>query len=371
MRELSQNSETGLYRSPPPLTLCPSRESRWKCEASRGGSLSPWEKSGMKGRRKPPILSRTTIFGPRRLSSLPPGFCHLLTGLMVLAALLGCVPQQGASSGKVAQTVQSHYRMGINYLNEGKSPQAIKELLTAQSLATNNADVEHALGLAFQQKGLYDKAVEQYQKALTIDPKLTEARNNMGTALLALGKYDEAIEQFEICMKDPAYTTPEKAAYNLGVAYFKKEDLDRAIEQYQKAIALSADNPNAMYNLAFCLEKRKNFAQALEYYKKALAADSSFKEAHYRMALIYEEQSNPTAAITKLNKVLELDPDHLPAQFRMGMIFLKQGSVEKALKRLETVARADPGSALGKEAIQEIAHINRDKFKGIPKQSLR
>jgi type IV pilus assembly protein PilF len=156
----------------------------------------------------PAILARSTKFGPCTLSRPPLSVYHLLIGLMVLGALLSCVPQQGASPGKVAKTIHAHYRMGINYLNEGKSPQAIKELLTAQSLATNNADVEHALGLAFQQKGLYDKAVEQYQKALKIDPKLTEARNNMGTAFLALSKYDKAIEQFEICMKDPGYSTP-------------------------------------------------------------------------------------------------------------------------------------------------------------------
>ena len=178
--------------------------------------------------------------------------------LLVAGLMLGCVPQQNTPLGKVDKTSQVHYQMGLNYLNEGKTPQALQELLTAQKLSPVNADVEHALGLAYQQKGLYEKAVEQYQKAMKLQPKLTEARNNLGTAYLALSKYDAAIVEFEQCLKDPTYTTPEKAAYNLGVAYFQKQDLDKAIEYYDKAVLLNPENPQTLYNLAFCHESKKN-----------------------------------------------------------------------------------------------------------------
>ena len=94
----------------------------------------------------------------------------------VAAGMCGCVPRTNSSKADVQKEVQLHYQMGINYLGEGKTPQAIKELLSAQALASSNADIEHALGLGYQQKGLYDKAVEQYRKALKLEPKLTEAR---------------------------------------------------------------------------------------------------------------------------------------------------------------------------------------------------
>jgi type IV pilus assembly protein PilF len=184
--------------------------------------------------------------------------CGLLClASIVLVTVLGCVPQGFTGSEEIRKTAEAHYQIGINYLGEGKTPQALKEFLAAQALSPKNADIEHALGLAYQQKGLTDQAIQQYNMALNLDPKLTEARNNLGTALLMKGQYDEAIAQFELCLKDNLYATPDKAAYNLGLAYYKKKDLDKSVQYYQKAVQLKGDNVNAMYNLAYILEEKR------------------------------------------------------------------------------------------------------------------
>ncbi|MBM3301392.1 MAG: tetratricopeptide repeat protein, partial [Deltaproteobacteria bacterium] len=131
-----------------------------------------------------------------------------IVGLIVAAGMIwGCVPQQTTSKESVEKESQAHYQVGVQYLSEGKSGQALQELTAAQALTPGNADIEHALGLAYQHKGLYDKAIEHYKKALELTPKLTEARNNLGTVHLAKGEYQEAIRLFEECVKDPLYST--------------------------------------------------------------------------------------------------------------------------------------------------------------------
>jgi type IV pilus biogenesis/stability protein PilW len=292
---------------------------------------------------------------------------------IALAALMlwGCIPQQTAVPGSGKKDVNAHYQMGVTYMSEGKSPQAIKELLEAQKLSSRNADIEHALGLAYQQKGLPEQAVEQYKKALDIDPKLTEARNNLGTAYLASGKLDEAAAEFEQCLKDKNYATPEKAAYNLGVVYFNKKDIDKAIEYYQKAVSLRDDNSNAYYNLGYCQEEKKALPKALEYYKKAASLDSSFKEAYYRMGVIYQEQQDYPKVLESLKKAVEIDPDYLAAHLLMGKTYLKVGNTEMARRKLDIVAKTDPGGELGKEALltlNEMAPLKQAKSKGTGKQ---
>jgi type IV pilus biogenesis/stability protein PilW len=273
---------------------------------------------------------------------------------MVPLMLLGCVPYDFTGSDDGRKTSEVHYQVGINYLGEGKTPQAIKEFLSAQALSPKNPDIEHALGLAYQQKGLNDEAIEQYKKALYLDPKLTEARNNLGTVLLTKGLYDDAIAQFEFCMKDQSYTTPEKAAYNIGLAYYKKKEIDKSIEYYQKAVQLRADNVNAIYNLAYIFEEKKDFPRALEYYRKVVTMEPSFKEAHYRLGMLYEQQGELPKAMESFQKAVDIDQNYLVAHLRLGTILLKSGNPEKGLKSLELVAKGDPEGELGKRAVAEL-----------------
>ncbi|MCA1960036.1 MAG: tetratricopeptide repeat protein [Desulfomonile sp.] len=292
--------------------------------------------------------------------------------LTLLMGGVGCVPQSGGTSGQeLKKKAAIFYETGVKYLGEGKTPQAIKELTEAEKLSPDNADIQHALGLAFQQKGDYDKAQEQYEKTLKMDPRLTEARNNLGTIFLVKGKFEEAISQFEQCVKDPGYSTPDKAWYNLGIAHFHKKDIDKAIYNYERALQVQSDNINAMFNLGFCHETKEDYAKALAYYRNVLKIDPSFKDALLRVGIILEKTKQYREAIQSVKKALDQDPDFLPAHLQMGILHARLGNVPEAMKKLDFVTKADPKGPLGQKAGEEMRLINSDKFKGIPKESLR
>jgi type IV pilus biogenesis/stability protein PilW len=304
----------------------------------------------------------------------------MLVLLCTVSFVWSCVPLANTTSPEAQKTLDVHYQLGIKYLAEGKTPQAMKEFMTAQAISAKNSDVEHALGLAYQQKGLYDQAIFQYQKAITLDPKLTEARNNMGTAYLSKGMYKEAMAEFEECLNDTSYGTPDKAAYNLGFAYLKQDNLDKAIEYYQKAIQLNSENPNPFYYLGLCYQQKENFPTAIENYKKVVALDESFQDTYFRLGTLYEKQNNQAKAMAALKKAVELDSSNLTALLRLGIVMLRLGQTDEGLKSLELVAKGDESGALAKEATQEIDRVkagskfngskfNGSKFKGIPKVS--
>lgn len=310
----------------------------------------------------------------------PKGTGRLLRRLISVSAVIigllvggvSCVPQSGGTSEQeLKKKAAIFYETGVKYLGEGKTPQAIKELTEAEKLSPTNADVQHALGLAFQQKGDYDKAQEQYEKTLKMDPKLTEARNNLGTIFLVKGKFDEAIAQFEQCVKDPAYSTPDKAWYNLGVAYFHNKDIDKAIYNYERALRIQSDNINPMFNLGFCHETKEDYSKALPYYRQVLKIDPAHKETLLRVGIVLEKTKQYGEAIQSVKKALSTDPDFLPAHLQMGILLIRIGNVAEAIKKLDLVRKADPKGPLGQKAEEEIKLVNADRFKGIPKESLR
>jgi superkiller protein 3 len=286
--------------------------------------------------------------------------------IIALVVLPACVPQFTKKSAEMQKMVETHYDAGVTYLNDGKTPQALKELLEAQRMAPDNANVMHALAMAYQQKGLYDESRQHYLKAIALDPKLTEARNNLGTLYLIRSEFDQAIVEFETCLKDPEYLTPEKALYNLGVAYFNKKDLDKSIHYYDRSLQIMPDQINALHNVGFCYELKKDFAQAANYYKRALAVEPDFKEALFRLGTVRMEQADYTDAVKHFRKALKLDPDYLPALYQLGRALVKAGDPKEGANMLEEVAQKDPQGELGKKAAQELSLIKVDKFRGIP-----
>ena len=299
--------------------------------------------------------------------------CWKILSLPVAAILLwSCVAQKASTSPDTKKKLDTHYQLGITYIAEGKTPQAVKELMAAQALSPENADVEHALGLAYQQKALYDQAIFQYQKAITLDPKLTEARNNMGTAYLAKGNYTQAIAEFQMCLKDPSYGTPEKALYNMGFANLKLKNVDKAIEYYQKSLAAGPQSVNTLYYLARAYLEKKEYDKAIEQLTKVVSIDDAFKDAQYQLGLLYEEQKSHIKAVAAFTKALEIDSSNLEAQLHLGRCLVRLGQKKEGLKNLELVAKVDPQGALGKLAAEEIVKAKvEQKFKGIPKVSAR
>ena len=55
----------------------------------------------------------------------------------------------------------------------------------------------------------------------------------------------------------------------LGNALMAKQDVDRAIAQYEKALTLRPEDPNAHYNLGVALQEKGQTERAAREYEKA------------------------------------------------------------------------------------------------------
>jgi hypothetical protein len=74
----------------------------------------------------------------------------------------------------------------------------------------------------------------------------------------AKGNFKQAIEHYESLVQSKQWSAP--LFYNLGNAYFRADDLGRAILNYERALALDPQQPETAANLALAREE----ARALE-----------------------------------------------------------------------------------------------------------
>ncbi len=73
---------------------------------------------------------------------------------------------------------------------------------------------------------------------------------------------------------------------DLGIAYARAGDLDRAEESFGKALAINPDHPVANNELGIVYRRKGRFAEARAAYEKALAISPSFHFAHRNLAIL-------------------------------------------------------------------------------------
>lgn len=73
---------------------------------------------------------------------------------------------------------------------------------------------------------------------------------------------------------------------DLGIAYARAGELDRAEESFLKALEINPDHPVANNELGIVYRRKGRFAEARAAYEKALAISPSFHFAHRNLAIL-------------------------------------------------------------------------------------
>lgn len=195
-------------------------------------------------------------------------------------------------------SVQGHDLLGLLLLEErGDLDGAISEFMTALRIdprcnfcqlhlnqavdLRNNTAAEHiARGNQLYGTGELHRAAAAYRIAVQIDPKDAVAHNSLAWTLYKLGSLKEGSREIELALKlkpeDPEFIN------TLACILYEKGDVDGALDNWRKAIALSK-TPGAadLYGLAIGLLAKGDTSGAAKYFEQAVKADSKYLDATY------------------------------------------------------------------------------------------
>ncbi len=165
--------------------------------------------------------------------------------------------------------------------------QAMKNLGDVQVDAAINFNV----GFAAFQAEKYDAAIPYFDKAIAANANVAKAHEFKGNAYVKLDKYAEAIDSYKKAIEAGA---EDKGSlyYNAGIAAYKGQKYDQAVEMFGQAAAANYNADNAYYYKAVSLKKLDKDDE----YKKTLeeAAQKFPKEEKITSALanVYVMEGN-------------------------------------------------------------------------------
>lgn len=98
------------------------------------------------------------------------------------------------------------------------------------------------------------------------------------------------------------------------------------------------------YNLGLDETKKENFEKAIEYYKKALVFDPNFAFAYDNIGINYRRLNKFDEAIEAYEKSLEIDPTGIMPLQNLGIAYIYKKEYKKGVKAYERLAKVDPNN---------------------------
>ena len=237
-------------------------------------------------------------------------------------------------------------------------------------LKDNPRDVKSLgkLGYIAWSEGDYDEAVRRVQQLLAIDPRHATSYVHLGVSYVAQQKFDASIAAYrEAARLQPdlerlaeqsidlverlrrARQRPDdaEAQARLGELYASDGRSDRAIESFERVIALAPKRPEGFFTLARLYEEEDREADALWTYREGLLLDpdntqarNNFEKLSIKAAL---DQGKPMTLVLDADRTLTVDPGDANSHYNLGLRYLRNDEAEAAVFALRQAIALDPG----------------------------
>src|SRR5712692_10894313 len=156
------------------------------------------------------------------------------------------------------------------------------------------------------------------QGSLPVETLARQARDDFQAARYAAAR-DKLREALKRSPSNPALWS------YLGLAEAQLNDLDSAIVDFQKTIALAPDDAQSFFNLGLLYGRKNETAKAMDAYQRGLKLEPDNAAANQNYALLLMAQNRFREAIPLLDTLRRIDARDLAVRTALIECFAKSG----------------------------------------------
>lgn len=192
-------------------------------------------------------------------------------------------------------------------------------------------------GFLEEARGRFGKIMREMEKR-TYSPRMRwQAQNQYGMFLLRTGDKEGAFKALAQSKEEARALTKKElfgSTFDLAFAYSQTGELDRAVKEYQAALALNPESHDVMLELGSVYRRTKRFAEARDLYLKIIAGNPKYGGAYASLGNVYLDQGEIEAAAEAYEKFAAYSDDKAKVAqnfLNAGFALAKAGNHEKAL----------------------------------------
>ncbi|MBD2182347.1 tetratricopeptide repeat protein [Aerosakkonema funiforme] len=204
------------------------------------------------------------------------------------------------------------------------------------------ADFLRKTALSDQEKAALQKKIECYTFQIGQDANYADGYTNLGEAYRRLGDVDKARKFHQKAIN----LNPGLQEAKLGLALVEQESGNPkvAVAAIQEAIG-HKENAIAYYYQGVTNYKQGNIKDAEVAFRKAIEMDANYAEAHANLGLILKQQGKLPEAIEQTRQALRIYPDLAQAHYNLGVSLQAQGQTQEAIAAYREAIRVNPNHA--------------------------
>ncbi|MGQ9630507.1 MAG: tetratricopeptide repeat protein [bacterium] len=174
---------------------------------------------------------------------------------------------------------------------------------------------------------------------------------------------------------DVGYNIEAMKHFSRGVEYSSRGDDQKAVEEYERAIAIDPSMVEAYNNLANAYRRQGDDERATPLLEKAISIDPEYADAHLNLGATYMDAERNEEAMEHLLKAMELGLETAEAYGKLGEFFLWLNELQHAEASLKRSLEMEDDLEVRKELYMVLVAQRKEEEaqrwkRGIPKSEL-
>ncbi len=222
----------------------------------------------------------------------------------------------------------------------GRAEEAIPIIQAIIAADPEINDAYFSLGNIYFKQGNFKLAISAFEEALKRKPDDSFCVINIANSYQRMGRPDEA-EKFVIDYLKKGFSDPQ-LYYLLGTIAFAQKKYDEAIKYYDECLSYNTDSAASHTALAAIYLLREELGRAAEHIQAALAINPRLTNLEYNRAQLLEKQGKMTEAAAAYRRELENSPKHFKASFNLSRLCRLLGREDEERRYLEMTLEINP-----------------------------